>query len=179
MNKIIFLNGPPGSGKDTIANILIEKYNGVNLKYTYPIRNAVCSLFNISESELDTKKNQAIDIKKSSYRIRDVMIAIGEDIIKPNISKDWFAEQLLNSIQTQYQDRKLIVISDLGFIRELEVVYSNLKDTYDFELWKIYRTGKDFSRDSRRYIDYPIKTRNISNFYSLDVLKELITIDIK
>lgn len=176
MKKIILLNGPPGSGKDTIANILVEKYQGVNLKFTTPIRNAVCALFDISDSELDIQKNRAIDIKKSNYRIRDVMISIGEEIIKPNLSKDWFGERLVSLIQNKYSDQDLIIVSDLGFIRELEVLYLNLKDTYEFELWKIYRTGKDFSKDSRSYIEYPIKTRSISNFGSLEALQKLITL---
>lgn len=176
MKSIILLNGPPGSGKDTIARILLEKYNGINLKYSQPIRNATCAMFGILDSELDFRKNQPIDIQKSNYRIRDFMISIGEDIIKPKLSKDWFAEQLLNSIQTTHSNQDLIIVSDLGFIRELEVVYLSLKDTYDFELWKIYRPGKDFSSDSRTYIEYPMRTRTISNFGSMEALRELVNL---
>ena len=84
MKKIIFLNGPPSCGKDTIANLLIEKYNGVNLKFAQPIRNAVCGLFDIEDSMLDKVKNNKIE--NTSYRIRDAMIDIGENIIKSKIS---------------------------------------------------------------------------------------------
>jgi dephospho-CoA kinase len=172
MKKIILLNGPPGVGKDTIANILIEKYGGVNLKFTQPLRDSVCAIFGILDSELDFRKNRPIDPAKSNYRIRDAMIDIAEIVIKPNVSKDWFANILLNKIN----DQDLIIISDLGFIRELEVIYASLKDTYEFELWKIYRTGKDFARDSRNYVEFPIKTRNISNMGDLQALQELISL---
>ena len=116
MKKIIFLNGPPSCGKDTIANLLIEKYNGVNLKFAQPIRNAVCGLFNIKDENLDNVKNNTIP--NTRYRIRDVMIDIGENIIKSKLSRDWFGDTLLNTIKNEYNDIKLIVISDLGFIRE-------------------------------------------------------------
>lgn len=174
MKKIILLNGPPGVGKDTIANILIEKYGGVNLKFTQPLRDSVCAIFGILDSELDFRKNKPIDSSKSNYRIRDAMIDIAETVIKPNVSKDWFGNTLLNKIKVNHSEQDLIIISDLGFIRELEVVYASLKDTYEFELWKIYRTGKDFTRDSRTYIEFPIKTRNISNMGDLQALQVLI-----
>lgn len=173
MKKIIFLNGPPGCGKDTIANLLVEKYNGVNLKFAQPVRNAVCGLFDISDDELDNIKNNHID--NSYYRIRDAMIDISENIIKPKISRDWFGIALLNTIKKYYTNVDLIVVSDLGFIREFEVIYKDLKDLYDIELWKIYRPNTSFLNDSRSYIEYPkIKTRNISNNGDINSLKSLV-----
>lgn len=173
MKKIIFLNGPPGCGKDTIANLLVEKYNGVNLKFAQPVRNAVCGLFDISDDELDNIKNNHID--NSYYRIRDVMIDISENIIKPKISRDWFGIALLNTIKKYHTNVDLIVISDLGFIREFEVIYKDLKDSYNIELWKIYRPNTSFLNDSRNYIEYPkIKTRNISNNGDINSLKSLV-----
>lgn len=173
MKKIIFLNGPPGCGKDTIANLLVEKYNGVNLKFAQPLRNAICGLFDISDDELDIVKNNHID--NSYYRIRDVMIDIGENIIKSKISRDWFGTALLNNIKKYHANVDLIVVSDLGFIREFEVIYTDLKNLYDIELWKIYRPNTSFLNDSRNYIEYPkIKTRNISNNGDINSLKSLI-----
>ena len=173
MKKIIFLNGPPSCGKDTIANLLIEKYNGVNLKFAQPIRNSVCGLFDIEDSMLDKVKNNKIE--NTSYRIRDAMIDIGENIIKSKISRDWFGITLLNTIKKYHTNVDLIVISDLGFIREFEVIYNDLKDLYDIELWKIYRPNTSFLNDSRNYIEYPkIKTRNISNNGDINSLKSLV-----
>lgn len=173
MKKIIFLNGPPSCGKDTIANLLIEKYNGVNLKFAQPIRNAVCGLFDIEDSMLDKVKNNKIE--NTSYRIRDAMIDIGENIIKSKISRDWFGITLLNTIKKYHTNVDLIVVSDLGFIREFEVIYNDLKDSYNIELWKIYRPNTSFLNDSRNYIEYPkIKTRNISNNGDINSLKSLV-----
>jgi len=175
MNKIILLNGPPGCGKDTIANMLVEKYNGVNLKFTQPIRNAVCGLLGIKDSELDAIKNNPI-VEGLQYTIRDLFIDIGERLVKPNLSKDWFGTTLLNTINTQYANIELIVISDLGFIKEFEVLYNNLKDSYYIEIWKIYRPNTSFKKDSRNYID-PVDdviVRNISNNGNVKCLQQLI-----
>jgi hypothetical protein len=104
------------------------------------------------------------------------MIDVSEQIIKPNLDKDWFANNLLSKIKTKYYDERLIVISDLGFDRECDVVYDNLKTYYDFELWKISRSGTDFTNDSRTYVYHPdIKTRQIINEFSLETLQKIIS----
>lgn len=175
LKKIILLNGPPGSGKDAIAEILVHNCNGINLKYAQPLRNIVTSFFNINERELDDLKNKPIDKNKSNYRFRDFMIDVSENVIKPNLGQDWFAEKLVSRIKSKFYDEKLVVISDLGFLKELEVLYNGLKSFYEFELWQIYRSGKDFSKDSRKYVIHPnIKTRIINNDYSLMTLKNMI-----
>lgn len=175
MKRIIFLNGPPGSGKDTIANILVCNFNGINLKYAQPLRDITTSFFNIKDYEIDLVKNNPIDARKSNYRIRDFMIDISETIIKPNLGQDCFANKLVSKIKSKYYGAKLIVVSDLGFVRELEVVYDSLKEFYEIELWQICRQGKDFSKDSRRFVTHPdIKTKIINNDYSLDTLKSMV-----
>lgn len=175
MKKIILLNGPPGSGKDAIAEILVHNCNGINLKYAQPLRNITTSFFNINERELDDLKNKPIDENKSNYRFRDFMIDVSENVIKPNLGQDWFAEKLVSRIKSKFYDEKLVVISDMGFLKELEVLYNGLKSFYEFELWQIYRPGKDFSKDSREYVIHPnIKTRIINNDYSLMTLKNII-----
>lgn len=175
MKKIIFLNGPPGSGKDTIAEILIHNCNGINLKYAQPLRDVTSAFFAIKEHDIDELKNKPIDKNKSNYRIRDFMIDVSEKVIKPNMGQNWFADKLLSRIKTRYYDEKLIIISDLGFLKELEIVYNGLKSFYEFELWQIHRQGKDFSRDSRSFVIHSeIQTKIINNDYSLTTLKNMI-----
>ena len=176
MKKIIFLNGPPSCGKDTIANYMVHNYNAVNLKYAQPLRDITCALFGIKDSQIDARKNKPIDELKSGYRIRDFMIDVSEQIIKPNLDQDWFANNLLSKIKTKYYDERLLVISDLGFERECDIVYNSLKTYYTFELWKISRNGTDFSNDSRVYVYHPeIKTRLIVNDFSIETLQKMIS----
>lgn len=170
MKKIICLNGPPSSGKDTIANILTYRYGAINLKLAQPLRDVVSAVFNITDHIIDKVKNNPINIKQSNYRIRDFMIDVSELIIKPKLDENWFSNTLCNRIKSKYINEEIIAISDIGFYKELDVIYNTFKDSHDIELWKIYRTGKDFSTDSRTYFEYPIKTVLINNFYTLDVL---------
>lgn len=170
------LNGPPSCGKDTIANFMVHNHNAINLKYAQPLRDITCALFGLKDNQIDHRKNKPIDELKSTYRIRDFMIDVSEQIIKPNLDQDWFANNLLSKIKTKYYDEKLIVISDLGFERECDIVYNSLKTYYNFELWRISRSGTDFSKDSRVYVYHPdIKTRLITNDYSIDTLQKMIS----
>lgn len=173
MKKLILLNGPPGCGKDAIANILTENHNGLNLKFAQPLRSAVCELLNIKDENLE--ENKLINPS-----IRTLMINIGENVVKPVLGKDWFAKLLVEKIKTDYVNHKLIVISDIGFIQEINIIYENLKDLYKIQLWKIYRSGKNFDIDSRDYLNHSdIKTCDISNNGDINTLKYLVSIKIK
>ena len=52
MSKIIFLTGPKGSGKDTIAQIIAETYDNVKtIAFADPIKDVMMDLFELASKE--------------------------------------------------------------------------------------------------------------------------------
>lgn len=174
MKKIICLNGPPSSGKDTIANILSLEYNALNVKIAQPLRDMVKLVFNVSEDDIDKVKNLPINPGESDYRIRDFMIDISEIIIKPKIDRHYFINTLCHKIDKQYAGEKLIIISDLGFPFEIKMINKAFSQTHDVQLWNIFRDGYDFTKDSRNYVSFSGTTQKIKNNGTKKELKKLV-----
>ncbi|MCR4340251.1 MAG: hypothetical protein NUW01_10250, partial [Gemmatimonadaceae bacterium] len=42
--RVVFLNGPPGCGKDTAARFAVERFGGVHLSVAAPVKRAVHEL---------------------------------------------------------------------------------------------------------------------------------------
>lgn len=52
MSKIIFLTGPKGSGKDTVAQLIAEKYDNVKtIAFADPIKDVLLDLFNLATKD--------------------------------------------------------------------------------------------------------------------------------
>lgn len=174
MKKIICLNGPPSSGKDTIANILSLEYNALNVKIAQPLRDMVKLVFNVSDHDIDKVKNLPLNPENSDYRIRDFMIDVSETIIKPKIDKHYFINTLCHKIDKKYANEKLIIISDLGFPFEIEMINESFFRTHEVQLWKIFRDGYDFTKDSREYVSFSGNTKKIQNSGTIKDLKKLV-----
>ena len=52
MQKIILVNGPPSSGKDTLANYIKHSWGAEHIKFAAPMYNAIPQLFNLSPRDL-------------------------------------------------------------------------------------------------------------------------------
>lgn len=69
MSKIIFLTGPKGSGKDTVAQLIAEQYPNVKtIAFADPIKDVLQNLFNLkSKDQYDEFKRLRIEVKLSEY----------------------------------------------------------------------------------------------------------------
>jgi len=154
--KILFLNGPPGCGKDTVANILINDIQIPRMltgKFAAPIRTAAKHFFGFSTDEELEKA------KRETPLIRKFMIGWSEDLIKPIFGKDWFAKRAANIIYGSSFSWNRWVISDAGFqyevddfIKTITELMSKRNESVEFELWNISRTGCNFKKDSRETV---------------------------
>ena len=154
MNKIIFLNGAPGSGKDEMAEAICfilkqEKLKVEHFKFAEPIRQMVQALgFN------NVEHFKKINFKGGSGR--DLMIHFSEGVVKPFIQKDHFGvvagikarESLLGS------SHKTVVISDAGFDYEVAACLNHLDHQRTSALIiNLQRDGHTYENDSRSDID--------------------------
>lgn len=155
LNNCIILNGPPGVGKDTLADIFkLFGYSKQMFKEQLYIRAA--ELYNIDVEKLielatnrELKEAPTKLLVRNSIMVspREALITTSEEVIKPNEGSDYFgvaaAERCLAGMHEN------VIFSDGGFKEELPPILSLFKDVY---LIRLHRTGYDFSNDSRDYL---------------------------
>lgn len=175
--SILLLNGPPRSGKDTLAKLLETKYGFHHLKITSRWKERVHALYGMNpeqyphdffEETKDTPQAAFMGISP-----RQAYIKVWEDYFLPahgeNVLMDWLIDDIDNS------PSNFIVISDLGFDREATYLFNYFGNTA--LAVKIFRQGFEYKNDSRGYIQRDstkVKTRRgsleyrIANIYNVN-----------
>jgi hypothetical protein len=131
---IIGLTGYAQSGKDTVANILVEKYGFERIAFADPIRDM---LFEMNPNYNDTLLQQAItsqgwdEIKKNSI-VRRMLQNLGVGARKVLGEDVWIIAALrkINDVNKHY------VITDVRFENEAAIIKQ-----LNGELWRVIRPG--------------------------------------
>ncbi len=161
MRKILLLNGCPSSGKDTIANYIVEKYGYKTLAFKDQAFKDVYTHFGLTEKEyMDmyndrSKKDSPVD-KLGNRSPRKAMQYVVEEINKPKYGKDYLAKHTLEIVLKDVYNN--YVISDLG-LEEEELAVHLLLEKEKYQIIYISRDGFDFTNDTRskrNKIDYHI-----------------------
>lgn len=164
MLRVLFLNGPPGSGKDEAANTLWGSRRFCRReKFSYPLRWAIEGFFGVADAELE-------EWKRRDPRIRQLMIGLSEDVVKPLYGPALFgklcAERILTFTSHSRSMDYEIVVSDAGFEAEIVACVKTLEEAIcsRVEVWQIHRPGCTFEGDSRSFVQYgAVTTRVIEN----------------
>lgn len=173
----LFINGPPGSGKDTLAGLIVKTCPSAFLEgFAEPIRAMIYSVFFPNEGPID----YSIDlrdqkVKASSmpfqfpnqenipgYTVRDEMIAFSEQYMKRRYGPQIFGRLLWERCKEQMMFSQSFVISDSGFTPEARFIIDQV-GTDNCILIRLHREGCSYAGDSRGYIDLPITTYDITN----------------
>lgn len=191
-SKAILLNGPPRSGKDYAANVLVNDINDEYLtlleRFSLPLKHAVLGLLDVFSLddplaiELEAKKDEAYHLFRGKT-YRQMQIGLSEQFIKPFVGKEQFGHWLVHRIKkheefskTYYHNAPIaFVVPDSGFAHEADPVIQYL-GAENVLLLQITRDGTNFDNDSRSYITLPdIHTIEVHNngdeAYSNTVLK--------
>lgn len=154
--KVIVLNGPPRSGKDTLANVLCNHDKSyIKSSLATPLKQACRHFFGLTEDQFKTVEGKMKDTAMPIFfdkSWRDVVISMGEDYFKPTFGHGVFGRILYNRYINSPLNGKNIVIPDLGFRQEFE----ELIDAFGKEnvhLIRLARPGCSFEIDSRDYVD--------------------------
>lgn len=157
--KIILLNGPPRSGKDTtfeIINAMWTKWTEdipYHEKFSRPIKEAFAAvtqtrLDGFVNHEWEHRKEQVIPTFGVSYR--RWQIDFSEKFMKPLYGRDIFARLMVDRLKKLHPD-SIVVISDCGFQNEYNVLRHHLHHARIF-LFRLIRTGTSFDGDSRETV---------------------------
>ena len=178
--KIILLNGPPGCGKDTVAQMLWDNHPSVDMleKFARPLKETAPVLYGIDKDKwlhLDSHgvKDEPCEAL-FGFTPRQVQIHISETLLKPLHGKRVFGELCANRIENS--PGITFVVSDCGFRDECEVLVERF-GAENVLLVHIHREGCSYENDSRDWVrltDLGVPTKIIENNGSLEDLEKEI-----
>jgi hypothetical protein len=167
--KLIILNGPPGCGKDTLANYLSGDGVFCHIKFASELKVMTHRLYGVSDPQAIYQFENVKDVPNEKFyglTPRQAYIAISEQYIKPVHGKGFFGDRLLEEIEAVPAD--LFIASDGGLIEELTPVAEKLGGE-NILVVKIYRAGCDFSNDSRgHYPDDELAKLSVDSSYLIN-----------
>jgi|TARA_R110002020_G_scaffold399912_1_gene609705 hypothetical protein len=171
---ILLLNGPPYSGKDTIADIIVKNYTNWNhKKLSRPLKQTIRNAFSLSPVEigfLEANKEHSLDIfNNTSYR--DTQISLSEEWFKPKFGDNIFGKLAVRELKFIAGHT---VYSDCGFYNEAREIF--LAFPKQVHILRLYRKEANYDNDSRDYIPTQFFTdktymQNLYNNYDLEMLE--------
>ena len=153
-NHIIILNGPPGSGKDAIADWL-KRFEHEHLTFKEPIFNTVLQLTGMSAKEWFERYDNR-DLKEKPWSkicgmsCRDLMIHVSENVIKKIHGQEYYGKVMAKKIESG----KNYVFSDGGFTPEIAALATAKRLSHSIYIARIFRQGCDFGKDSRGFVNH-------------------------
>lgn len=158
MSKVIILNGPPGVGKDTIANELDKQHGALHMRVKDALYEDAYELF---KPEINFEKFLRMmndrELKEypfyelSGFSPRQALIFTSEKVYKHIHGKDYYGK-LAATRANRYLSITLepanVVFSDGGFIEEVEAI----AEKNHVVLVRLHRNDLTFDGDSRSYV---------------------------
>lgn len=165
---LIGLSGPPRSGKDSVgvalAKIIRERHPVTVCvrALSMPMRKTVYAMIgkDYTLEHYETTKDVPLP-ELGGKTIRQSMIALSEEHVKPLYGIGFWGSALLNTLPIEGGTR-VIIVTDMGFDAEVEVFV----EAFGAEncMWpQIVRPHCDFSGDSRGYVGRPDQRTSIIN----------------
>lgn len=153
---LILLNGPAGSGKDTLAAMLMQRGHVQQvMQFKEPMFDIALTSSGIRAPDWWQRYNDRALKEEPWSRLggmscRQFMIHISEVFIKPVFGEDYFGHHL----GTRYLGGPAedVAVSDSGFQGELDTV-SKLVGADKVLLVRLFREGYVFDGDSRTYVN--------------------------
>jgi hypothetical protein len=163
---VVLLNGPPRSGKDTAARIIIKDMPGtVRHGFADPLKNATHALYCracASDAYEDVKDTPHADFLGLSPR--QAYIEMSERMVKPVRGKAFFGSVMVRQVErARAAGARMVVIPDSGFASELAPIIAAVGPA-SVLLLRMHRPGATFAGDSRSYVEAPAGVRSFEIF---------------
>jgi hypothetical protein len=143
--SVIGIMGLKRSGKDTIANLLIKKYDFVRYSFADPLKRATKEIFGFTDDQLWGEEKERID-ENWGISAREVLQILGTEILQYDIHKHtnnlkhigrniwvhrfniWYREEIKKN------PNLMVVIPDVRFQHEVDIIKS-----IGGSMWKVVR----------------------------------------
>lgn len=172
MIKFILFNGPPGSGKDTIARTCKALKGGDIISFAEPLYNYLTLCLKIPYHEIQGCKDEPVFQEINDKTPRQEIIDFSLKWLKPRFGDNILGKILAKKAKQciEYEEKTrcnrilrpqvhkdiYIWIPDLGFESDIcgliQGLHPEVKE-YEFHLVHLYRDGTNFDNDVRKYID--------------------------
>ena len=133
MNRVILICGAKRSGKDVVADYLVEQYGYTKVKVATPLKRVVQDLFGFTDDQLETNEKDQVDIRWG-VSPRRVMQFLGTDIMQykiqeliPDIGRTFWIKSL---IKQMLSSNTPTVVSDIRFRHECDMLKSVFKNVH-------------------------------------------------
>lgn len=169
-NLAVILNGPPGCGKDTIANLIVERCNSLSpvikhqfkdVLYEHTAKHYQVDLDKFIHFASDRELKDSVSLAGLHGKTpRQALIHVSEDICKPRYGNGYFGSVEANRIRElkgRVRGPVNVIYPDGGFGDEVLAIESEFDCVL---IVRLHRDGYDFTGDSRNYLNLPnTKTR--------------------
>ena len=178
-NKVIFVNGPKRSGKDTATLFAVKHFGARHYKMAWPMKSAVAAMFGLSHEEerhyFETDAKDAPQARFFGKSPRQVLIDYSERWAKQLFGDDIFGELAVRFIQSP-TEAPFTIISDSGFRGEAARVVGWLGAARCMMI-QLSRPGCTFEGDSRSYVDLTdlgVTTVELHNSHTRDIFEKQV-----
>lgn len=150
MTKVLILNGPPSSGKDSLAEVMDILFDVERRSFKSHLIDLTRAFYDIPYwlwQEWYTTEGKEVPRRELDFlTCREALIFVSETVTKPNFGHGYFGHRLL---PTMPDDGSLYVLSDGGFPGEVQPF---LDYGYPVVVARLHRDGHRFDHDSRGYL---------------------------
>lgn len=174
MSKVfVLINGPPGCGKDTAVQHIAPYLHNRHLKFSAPLKRMAAALLDKPVSWIEANKESKVkhlipEGRGTLMTVRELLIWLSEDVMKPKFGEDVLGRLLWN--EAQDSPSQLFLVSDCGFAPEIRRVIGNA-GRGNCMLVRLHRLDHDFTGDSRSYLpDGLCNTVDVWNDHSIHLL---------
>lgn len=157
MTKVILLNGPPRSGKDTAGEILARRIRRAKVvKFAGCLKLATQAMVHTFIGVDMPNRVDMYEVVKDNHAFRgktwrQLYIGVSELLCKPLFGGAFFGEMLVSEMQRLAALHDVFVVTDGGFVQELDPVIEFV-GRGNLHVVKISRPGTSYARDSRGYL---------------------------
>ncbi len=155
--KIIFLNGPPGSGKDFAGRAILSLCpQAQTAKFASVLKERTHGLYGIYRDGQPVPHDWFEDRKDEpaeefmGLTPRQAYIAVSEEYMKPKHGAAVFGSLLVQELRSR--NAPLVAITDSGFVQEAREIVEHFGAEH-CRLVRVRRKECSFQHDSRGYID--------------------------
>lgn len=176
MNRVVFINGPAGSGKDTAATILVREYEARHYKMAWPLKKALGAFFDLNHEQYNELFETPAKEQPAPLLYNDVprqaLISLSEEWAKQRYDNTVFGRLAIRYIKHPTSS-PFTCISDSGFRSECEPIVKWLGPKNCLVI-QLSGRGTTYEGDSRGYLDLSdigVTIAEIRNDYDLEVYK--------
>jgi hypothetical protein len=157
MRRIAILNGPPGSGKDTLAAAIAADKGVQILKFAEPLKHSAARLSGVPYFTDERWLRLWKDLPSTALfgaTPRQYLIQLSEGFFKPLFGANFFGNQAKVRVNSAFEFGLSVVFSDGGFLDEIVPLVVEF-GAENVAICHLHRDGCSFRGDSRDYVKPP------------------------